>query len=148
MLIFVSFPYKHYKLGGEWKRIVGALRFAVGDTIKLGWDNDRKNESLIICIYLFIYFFVEICTYFFMVNFLDFWWMLLMKCLLFKLEGWLLWNLLCVVLVIFFQFKSNHSVFCFIDGWSPYKKNVILVFIINKKNHIMRKNYQKYFSKG
>jgi hypothetical protein len=32
VLIFISVPYKNYKLGGEWKRIVGALRIVVGDT--------------------------------------------------------------------------------------------------------------------
>ncbi|WJX77560.1 DNA helicase [Trifolium repens] len=36
MLIFGSFPYKHFKIGGEWKILVLARILKVGDHIKVG----------------------------------------------------------------------------------------------------------------
>jgi hypothetical protein len=36
MLIYVSFSYKHFKIGGEWKRKVAAHRIVVGYIIKSG----------------------------------------------------------------------------------------------------------------
>ncbi|MCI27288.1 replication protein A1-like protein [Trifolium medium] len=46
MLIYVSFPNKHFKIGGEWKRMVAARRIAVGDVIELFGRTDTKSESL------------------------------------------------------------------------------------------------------
>jgi hypothetical protein len=46
VLIFSSFPYKHFKIGGEWKRLVAARRLQVGDHIKVGGYKHEKNEDL------------------------------------------------------------------------------------------------------
>jgi hypothetical protein len=51
VLIYGYFSYKHFKIGGEWKRLVAARRLEVGDHIKVGGYVREKNEDLylIIC---------------------------------------------------------------------------------------------------
>ncbi|WJX32936.1 non-specific serine/threonine protein kinase [Trifolium repens] len=51
VLIFGCFPYKHFKIGGEWKRLVAARRLEVGDHITVGGYKREKNEDfyLLIC---------------------------------------------------------------------------------------------------
>ncbi|GAU22902.1 hypothetical protein TSUD_377140 [Trifolium subterraneum] len=46
ILIYGSFPYKHFKIGGEWKRMVAARRIAVGDRIKLQCDRHGRDEFI------------------------------------------------------------------------------------------------------
>ncbi|XP_045814775.1 uncharacterized protein LOC123908244 [Trifolium pratense] len=48
IIICGSFQYKHYKIGGEWKRLVAARRIDVGDMIKLHCDVLGKDDHLYI----------------------------------------------------------------------------------------------------
>jgi hypothetical protein len=50
MLIYGSFPYKHFKIGGEWKRLVAARRLEVGDHITVGGYVRENNEDLYLLI--------------------------------------------------------------------------------------------------
>jgi hypothetical protein len=50
VLIYGSFPYKHFKIGGEWKRLVAARRLEVGDHITVGGYVRENNEDLYLLI--------------------------------------------------------------------------------------------------
>ncbi|GAU42517.1 hypothetical protein TSUD_376450 [Trifolium subterraneum] len=49
-LIFVTFPCKHYKVSGEWARLVAARRLSVGLNIMIGAQPSRRSESLYLII--------------------------------------------------------------------------------------------------
>ncbi|GAU39653.1 hypothetical protein TSUD_18360 [Trifolium subterraneum] len=49
-LIFVTFPCKHYKVSGEWARLVAARRLSVGLNIMVGAQPSRQSESLYLII--------------------------------------------------------------------------------------------------
>ncbi|GAU45374.1 hypothetical protein TSUD_89940 [Trifolium subterraneum] len=50
-LIFVTFPCKHFKLGGEWSGLVPARRISIGDSILLGAQSSGPNESIYLMLY-------------------------------------------------------------------------------------------------
>ncbi|CAJ2672072.1 unnamed protein product [Trifolium pratense] len=45
-LIFVSFPCKHYKIGGQWGRLVASRRLIAGSVITIGAQPDANSETL------------------------------------------------------------------------------------------------------
>ncbi|MCH79283.1 replication protein A1-like protein [Trifolium medium] len=45
-LICVTFPCKHFKVGGQWSRLVAARRLSVGSVITIGVQPDANNETL------------------------------------------------------------------------------------------------------
>jgi hypothetical protein len=51
LLVFVSFPYKHFKLGGEWKRFVAASRLNVGDHIQVRRQVGGNDGNLYLTVY-------------------------------------------------------------------------------------------------
>ncbi|XP_045802510.1 uncharacterized protein LOC123896122 [Trifolium pratense] len=45
-LICGTFPIKHFKVGGEWSRLVAARRLTAGSVITIGAQPDADNETL------------------------------------------------------------------------------------------------------
>ncbi|XP_045791434.1 uncharacterized protein LOC123886139 [Trifolium pratense] len=45
-LICVTFPCKHYRVGGQWSRLVAARRLTAGSVVTVGSQPDANNETL------------------------------------------------------------------------------------------------------
>jgi hypothetical protein len=45
-LIYVTFPFKHYRIGGEWSRIVAARRLTVGRSIRCSAQAIGQSDSI------------------------------------------------------------------------------------------------------
>ncbi|GAU43971.1 hypothetical protein TSUD_283980 [Trifolium subterraneum] len=45
-LTLVTFPCKHFKIGGDWSRMVSARRLSIGVSVKIGAPPGGHNESI------------------------------------------------------------------------------------------------------
>lgn len=46
IVIYGSRPFNHFKIGGQWKRMIKARRIPEGTRIKVGAPVARNNETL------------------------------------------------------------------------------------------------------
>jgi len=44
-VVYATKPYKHFKIGGEWKRMVDARGLSAGCRVMLGAPTDGINET-------------------------------------------------------------------------------------------------------
>ncbi|MCI02353.1 replication protein A1-like protein [Trifolium medium] len=45
-LVYVTFPFKHFKVGGEWSRLVAARRLAVGESVTVGAQANGHSQAI------------------------------------------------------------------------------------------------------
>ncbi|WJX12029.1 DNA helicase [Trifolium repens] len=45
-LVYVTFPFKHFKIGGQWSRLVAARRLIVGQTIRVGANPAEQTHTI------------------------------------------------------------------------------------------------------